>query len=112
MRDSALAGYVARISRVFRLSSVRITRCFGAGISGHSLNCDVTSEQRDPEVMSMVLPTSQDQLPAKRMLDSYREAAIPLGSQPQYRTQFINQQKTVRIGKILESLDSMAGQAN
>ena len=56
------------------------------------------------------LAGSQHELPAKRMLDSYREATIPLGSQPYYRTQFINQQKTVRIGKILESLDTMAGQ--
>ena len=67
-------------------------------------------EERDASVMLMELPTSQDAMPKRQMIDSYREASIPLGSQPAYKAQFVNQQQTVRIGKILEALDTMAGE--
>ena len=52
---------------------------------------------------------TQSQLPAKRMAESYQEVVIPLSSQPELQEKYINWFKTIRIGKILEDLDTFAG---
>ena len=55
------------------------------------------------------MPASQSELPQRRMLDSYREALIPLGSNTKLREKYINFWNGVRFGRIMEDLDTMAG---
>ena len=43
------------------------------------------------------------------MHESYAEALIPLGDQPHLRNKYANFLKAVRIGRLLEDLDTMAG---
>ena len=52
---------------------------------------------------------SQDELPVRRMSDSYREAVIPLGSDPKVTEKYLNFYKGIRFGRILEDLDTFAG---
>lgn len=54
-------------------------------------------------------PKSQNELQKQRIFDSYAEAIIPLGDQPELRNKYANFQKTVRFGRLLEDLDTMAG---
>ncbi|KAK2144553.1 hypothetical protein LSH36_748g02081 [Paralvinella palmiformis] len=55
------------------------------------------------------LAKSQAELPSRRMMDSYQEACIPLGSNPDLRESYINFFNRVRFGRISEDLDTMAG---
>ena len=43
------------------------------------------------------------------MHESFAEALIPLGDQPHLRNKYANFLKAVRIGRLLEDLDTMAG---
>ena len=52
---------------------------------------------------------TQSQLPVRRMAESYQEVLIPLSSKPELQEKYINWFKTIRIGKILEDLDTFAG---
>lgn len=58
--------------------------------------------------LSSQLARSQDALPLRRMEDSYIEAHLPLGTQPQLREKYLTFHNTVRFGRILEDLDSLA----
>ena len=44
------------------------------------------------------------------MKDSYQEAVIPLADDPRIQEKYLNFYNTVRIGKILEDLDTFAGE--
>jgi len=63
----------------------------------------VYTKQRE-ELMA-ILPESQEELPPRRMLDSYDSAIIPLGSDPVLRDRYLNPQGGVRIGRLLEDMD-------
>ncbi|XP_038658706.1 acyl-coenzyme A thioesterase 9, mitochondrial-like isoform X2 [Scyliorhinus canicula] len=56
--------------------------------------------------LSNQLVSNQEDLPYRRMKDSYLEAYLPLGSQPNLREKYLNVHEHVRFGKILEDLDS------
>ncbi|KAK7123726.1 hypothetical protein R3I93_021981 [Phoxinus phoxinus] len=58
--------------------------------------------------LSQYLAQSQDELPAKTMKDSAIEAHLPLGTQPALREKYLNYHNSVRFGRILEDLDSLA----
>ncbi|XP_036371601.1 acyl-CoA thioesterase 9, tandem duplicate 1 isoform X1 [Megalops cyprinoides] len=58
--------------------------------------------------LSSQLARSQDELPVRRMKDSYIEAHLPLGSQPHLREKYLTYHNSVRFGRILEDLDSLA----
>ncbi|KAK1885075.1 Acyl-coenzyme A thioesterase 9 mitochondrial [Dissostichus eleginoides] len=58
--------------------------------------------------LSDMLAKSQDDLPLKRMKDSRLEVHLPLGSEPQLREKYLTFHNTVRFGRILEDLDSLA----
>uniref|UniRef100_A0A9J8A1D6 Acyl-CoA thioesterase 9, tandem duplicate 1 n=2 Tax=Cyprinus carpio TaxID=7962 RepID=A0A9J8A1D6_CYPCA len=58
--------------------------------------------------LSQNLAKSQDELPAKTMKDSAIEAHLPLGTQPALREKYLNYHNSVRFGRILEDLDSLA----
>uniref|UniRef100_A0AAX7UQY6 HotDog ACOT-type domain-containing protein n=1 Tax=Astatotilapia calliptera TaxID=8154 RepID=A0AAX7UQY6_ASTCA len=47
--------------------------------------------------LSSMLAKSQNELPAKRMKDSYLEVHLPLGSEPQLREKYLTYHNTVRI---------------
>ncbi|XP_061521988.1 acyl-CoA thioesterase 9, tandem duplicate 1 isoform X10 [Phycodurus eques] len=58
--------------------------------------------------LSSALARSQSELPARSMKDSLVEVHLPLGSQPQLREKYLTFHNTVRFGRILEDLDSLA----
>ncbi|XP_016296668.1 acyl-coenzyme A thioesterase 9, mitochondrial-like isoform X1 [Sinocyclocheilus anshuiensis] len=58
--------------------------------------------------LSQYLAQSQDELPAKTMKDSAIEAHLPLCTQPALREKYLNYHNSVRFGRILEDLDSLA----
>ncbi|XP_056155510.1 acyl-CoA thioesterase 9, tandem duplicate 1 isoform X2 [Lampris incognitus] len=58
--------------------------------------------------LSSMLANSQSDLPTKKMKDSRLEVHLPLGSQPQLREKYLTFHNTVRFGRILEDLDSLA----
>ncbi|XP_031555177.1 acyl-coenzyme A thioesterase 9, mitochondrial-like [Actinia tenebrosa] len=53
-------------------------------------------------------PERQDQLPSRRMKDSYQAAILPIGTDLKLRQKYLNFYQTVRLGKILEDLDILA----
>ncbi|KAJ0022583.1 hypothetical protein NQD34_014717, partial [Periophthalmus magnuspinnatus] len=59
--------------------------------------------------LSSMLAQSQSALPPKSMKDSLLEVHLPLGSEPQLREKYLTFHNTVRFGRILEDLDSLAG---
>jgi len=52
-----------------------------------------------------MIPKSQEELPARKMMDSYDEAVIPLGEDETLRDKYINYMGGVRFGRILEDMD-------
>uniref|UniRef100_A0A3Q2Z3G6 Acyl-CoA thioesterase 9, tandem duplicate 1 n=1 Tax=Hippocampus comes TaxID=109280 RepID=A0A3Q2Z3G6_HIPCM len=58
--------------------------------------------------LSSMLARSQSELPAKSMKESFLEVHLPLGSEPQLREKYLTFHNTVRFGRILEDLDSLA----
>lgn len=65
--------------------------------------------QVDKTELSNSLKKDQSQLQKHKMIESYAEAIIPLGDQPELRNRYANFQKSVRFGRLLEDLDTMAG---
>ena len=68
--------------------------------------CSPTAIQ---SVAGVTLPSDQSQLTPCRMMDSYRQACIPLASDVKLREKYINIFEAVRFGRIMEDLDTMAG---
>ncbi|XP_028289830.1 acyl-coenzyme A thioesterase 9, mitochondrial isoform X2 [Gouania willdenowi] len=58
--------------------------------------------------LSSILVRSQKDLPVKTMRDSFQEVLLPLGSEPLLREKYLTFHNTVRFGRILEDLDSLA----
>lgn len=52
--------------------------------------------------------TDPGKLKKHRMKESFAEAIIPLGDEPLLRNRYINFQNSVRFGRLLEDLDTMA----
>uniref|UniRef100_A0A8C6PS16 Acyl-CoA thioesterase 9 n=1 Tax=Nothobranchius furzeri TaxID=105023 RepID=A0A8C6PS16_NOTFU len=79
-------------------------------IVGASTNwSDHQQAMAERTALSSMLAKSQSDLPAKRMQDSFLEVHLPLGSEPQLREKYLTYHNTVRFGRILEDLDSLAG---
>ena len=57
----------------------------------------------------MGLAQDQSQLPHRCMQDSYTEAVIPLGKDFDLRELYVSFWHSVRFGRIMEDLDTMAG---
>uniref|UniRef100_A0A8C6VXB4 Acyl-CoA thioesterase 9 n=1 Tax=Nothobranchius furzeri TaxID=105023 RepID=A0A8C6VXB4_NOTFU len=78
-------------------------------IVGASTNwSDHQQAMAERTALSSMLAKSQSDLPAKRMQDSFLEVHLPLGSEPQLREKYLTYHNTVRFGRILEDLDSLA----
>ncbi|KAG6884967.1 hypothetical protein C0993_006931 [Termitomyces sp. T159_Od127] len=54
-------------------------------------------------------PIQQDPLVSRNMYDSYTEIIIPFGSSAQRKEEYINASGGIRMGKLMEHLDSLAG---
>ncbi|XP_072034992.1 acyl-coenzyme A thioesterase 9, mitochondrial-like isoform X2 [Amphiura filiformis] len=65
-------------------------------------------ERADRSGLYTQLVHSQTQLTPRTMKESYQEALIPLSSKPEIQEKYINWFKTIRIGKLLEDLDTFA----
>nr|XP_006628062.2 PREDICTED: LOW QUALITY PROTEIN: acyl-coenzyme A thioesterase 9, mitochondrial [Lepisosteus oculatus] len=78
-------------------------------IVGASTNwSDHQQALRERASLTSQLATCQEDLPARKMKDSYIEVHLPLGSQPELREKYLNVHNSVRFGRILEDLDSLA----
>ncbi|XP_042561687.1 acyl-CoA thioesterase 9, tandem duplicate 1 isoform X2 [Clupea harengus] len=58
--------------------------------------------------LSSQLAKGQDEMPVRTAKDSYTEVHLPLGSDPTIREKYLNFHNSVRFGRILEDLDSLA----
>lgn len=63
----------------------------------------------DKTKFSSIANKKQIKLKNNRMQDSYAEAIIPLGYRPELRNTYDSFLKYVRFGRLLEDLDTMAG---
>ncbi|CAN9506209.1 unnamed protein product [Ophioblennius macclurei] len=78
-------------------------------IVGASINwSDHQQAMTERASLSSLLAKSQQDLPSRRMKDSNLEVFLPLGSEPQLREKYLTFHNTVRFGRILEDLDSLA----
>lgn len=64
-------------------------------------------DRRRQELVKYV-PASQDELPHRRMSDSFDSALIPLGSDKRIRDRYATHLGGVRIGRLLEDMDIFA----
>lgn len=62
----------------------------------------------DRSMISSEFQNSKKVLEKRRMKDSYAEAIIPLENEPLLRNRYVNFRKTVRFGRLLEDMDTMA----
>ncbi|NWI85148.1 ACOT9 thioesterase, partial [Pitta sordida] len=77
-------------------------------IVGASVNwSDHVQAMQERKALHTLLAKRQEDLPARRMKDSYLEVILPLGSQPEIREKYLNVHNSVRFGRILEDLDSL-----
>ena len=64
---------------------------------------------KHPEATHYPEIKSQDELVTRSMKDSVREAVIPLGDDVKVRDKYLTFYRTVRIGKLMEDMDTLAG---
>ncbi|XP_054437119.1 acyl-coenzyme A thioesterase 9, mitochondrial isoform X2 [Pteronotus mesoamericanus] len=77
-------------------------------IVGASTNWrDHVKAMEERKLLHSFLAKSQEELPPRRMKDSYVEVLLPLGSQPELREKYLTVQNALRFGRILEDLDSL-----
>ncbi|XP_030058109.1 acyl-coenzyme A thioesterase 9, mitochondrial isoform X1 [Microcaecilia unicolor] len=77
-------------------------------IVGASTNwSDHVQAMKERRSLQSLLAKRQEDLPPRRMKDSYIEVVLPLGSQPELREKYLNVHNSVRFGRILEDLDSL-----
>ena len=69
---------------------------------------EVTYGQATIDRSLLVSVKDQAKLGKSRMADSFAEAIIPLGDEPQLQNRYANFEKAVRFGRLLEDLDTMA----
>ncbi|KAM7181739.1 acyl-coenzyme A thioesterase 9, mitochondrial isoform 2-T2 [Macrochelys suwanniensis] len=77
-------------------------------IVGASTNwSDHVQAMHERKDLHILLAKQQEDLPPRKMNDSYIEVILPLGSQPELREKYLNVHNSVRFGRILEDLDSL-----
>lgn len=60
------------------------------------------------EHLAELTPTSQDQLPARSMQDSFTSAVIPLSTDLNLRDKYVGFMGNVRLGRLMEDMDLFA----
>ncbi|XP_045711919.1 acyl-coenzyme A thioesterase 9, mitochondrial isoform X2 [Phyllostomus hastatus] len=91
--------------RVFHIHEVRdkLREIVGASTNWR----DHMKAMEERKLLQSFLAKSQEELPPRRMKDSYVEVLLPLGSQPELREKYLTVQNAIRFGRILEDLDSL-----
>ena len=79
-----------------------------SGIIGGPSTYDPELYNKRRQELVDILPARQSDLPARRMLDSYDSAIIPIGSDPSLRDRYLTHHGGVRIGRLLEDMDIFA----
>jgi len=79
-----------------------------SGIIGGPSTYDPDLYNKRRQELVDILPARQADLPARRMLDSYDSAIIPIGSDPSLRDRYLTHHGGVRIGRLLEDMDIFA----
>ncbi|KAI0231118.1 Acyl-coenzyme A thioesterase 9, mitochondrial [Lamellibrachia satsuma] len=69
----------------------------------------IPSAEMAPSLQSSLLPSSQSELPARRMLDSYREVCLCLSKDMELRRKYATFNNFARLGRIMEDLDTLSG---
>lgn len=85
-----------------------VIRRLTEAVIGGPLSYDPEQYAKQREKLLELLPKSQDELPPRRMLDSYDHAIIPLGSDVKLRDRYLTHLGGVRIGRLLEDMDVFA----
>eukprot|EP00062_Callorhinchus_milii_P024134 gi/632983723/ref/XP_007908787.1/ PREDICTED: acyl-coenzyme A thioesterase 9, mitochondrial-like [Callorhinchus milii] len=109
--SSTLAQHHASVTEVGPVASP----AFGIAVSVRDKILNITGTFKDwskhfedtdeNAALSSLLVGKQEDLPFRRMKDSYVEVYLPLGTQPQLRKMYLNVFNCVRFGAILEDLD-------
>ena len=74
-------------------------------VVGASKNFDPKFYDWWQEKLLKILPTDQSQLPARRMLDSFDSAIIPVASDLEFREKYLGSSGNIRVGRLLEDMD-------
>lgn len=61
------------------------------------------------EYLLQYLPKSRDELPPRKMQDSFTSALIPLGSDMALQDKYVTFLGSVRLGRLMEDMDLFAG---
>lgn len=64
--------------------------------NGFFLTRDHVQAMQERKALHTLLAKRQEDLPPKRMKDSYLEVILPLGSQPEIREKYLNVYNSVR----------------
>ena len=77
-------------------------------IAGVPKNYDPELFEKKRSELMKILPESQEELPSRRMLDSYDCVIIPIASDTALRDHYITYDGGVRVGRLLEDMDLFA----
>ena len=89
-------------------TSAEVIHALSTNVIGGPQNYDPNLYHKKREELLKILPTDQSQLPARRMLDSYDSAIIPIASDPSLKDRYLVADGGVRIGRLLEDMDIFA----
>ena len=79
-----------------------------ASVIGGPTSYDPHEYNRRRQELLKYVPSSQNDLPVRRMLDSYDSAIIPLASNKLLRDRYMTHVGGVRVGRLLEDMDIFA----
>jgi len=86
----------------------QVIQNLSASVIGGPTSYNPEEYKRRRQELLKYVPNSQDDLPNRRMLDSYDSAIIPLGSDKLVRDRYMSHIGGVRIGRLLEDMDIFA----
>ncbi len=89
-------------------TSAEVVRNLTESVIGGPSTYDPKVYQRQREKLISMVPSSQTELPPRRMQDSFDQAIIPLGSDSQLRDRYLTHFGSVRVGRLLEDMDVFA----
>jgi len=108
LKSFQVRGLLTPPSPVPYRTSAEVVRALSQDIIGGPSNYDPDLYNKMREELLKILPKSQDELPPRRMLDSYDSAIIPIASDPSLKDRYITYDGGVRIGRLLEDMDIFA----
>ncbi len=89
-------------------TSEEVVRNLTDAVIGGPTTYDPQTFMRQREKLLSMVPTSQEELPHRRMRDSFDQALIPLGTDKKLRERYLTHFGSVRIGRLLEDMDIFA----